>query len=84
MFVSKRKYDLDILQIEMDKDFLNSKLSFYQKELIELQKVINTNECNHKFNKWKQVKMDLSDHRVYKDKQVRRCKKCGFMESKEI
>ena len=91
MFVSKRKYDSDKLQWVLDSEDLKNELSFYKKELSRLKTVVKTEECQHRFSKWKQSKIensvgDLNGMKVvcYRDKQVRKCKKCGFMEATYI
>ena len=91
MFVSKSKYN----QLVCDYQDLKLMNDIAYKDCDELYNRLlkEKGECSHNYGKWKQVKIEekasgyfitLDNHHCFKDKQVRKCKECGFMESKDI
>ena len=74
---------------------LRTKTGILTRRLNHCEYIVETSikECKHKFNKWEQSRIKGSNktgdnpycnNYVYYPIQVRKCKRCGFMESKEI
>jgi len=91
MFVSKSKYNKLVCDYQ-DLKFMND-IARKDHDKLYNRLLKEKSECSHKYGKWKQIKIEekvggyiitVDGQHCFKDKQVRKCKKCGFMESKDI
>ena len=88
MFTSRKNFELMKSKMEISNLMLRYELRLYKEELLKTVKELDglKSKCNHKFGKWKQTKIEDNYQELtgYKETQVHKCKKCGFMECNKI